>query len=94
MAETVLVTGGAGYIGSHACLVLQEAGHTVVVLDNLCNSSAVALERVAQICGESPTFIHGDIRDADALDQVFNSHRITAVAFRRETEEKQSPERP
>src|SRR5262245_54261257 len=62
MAGTVLVTGGAGYIGSHACVALLEAGYEVVVLDNLCNSSAVALQRLQEICGKSPIFIEGDVR--------------------------------
>jgi UDP-glucose 4-epimerase len=79
MTGTVLVTGGAGYIGSHACVALMEAGHEVVVLDNLCNSSPVALQRLRDICGESPAFIQGDIRDRACLDQIFREHRIDAV---------------
>jgi UDP-glucose 4-epimerase len=79
MAGTVLVTGGAGYIGSHACVALIEAGHEVVVIDNLCNSSAIALQRVGEICGVSPAFRQGDIRDGDCLDQVFSEHKVDAV---------------
>lgn len=79
MAETILVTGGAGYIGSHTTLALLEAGHDVLVLDNLSNSSAESLDRVARICGRSPTFVHGDIRDAALLDLLFASHSISAV---------------
>lgn len=79
MAATVLVTGGAGYIGSHACVALMEAGHEVVVLDNLRNSSPVALQRVLEICGASPAFIQGDIRDRACLDHIFREHRIDAV---------------
>ena len=79
MAGTVLVTGGAGYIGSHACVSLIEAGYEVLVLDNLCNSSQVSLERVQQICGVSPLFVGGDVRDARCLDQLFQSHDIVAV---------------
>ena len=79
MTGTVLVTGGAGYIGSHACVALTEAGYEVVVLDNLCNSSAVALERLQEICDRSPVFIQGDIRDRDCLDRIFQTHTITAV---------------
>ena len=71
MAGTVLVTGGAGYIGSHACVTLMEAGYEVVVLDNLCNSSPVALERLREICGKAPAFIQGDIRDRSCLDGIF-----------------------
>lgn len=79
MTATVLVTGGAGYIGSHACVALMEAGHEVVVLDNLCNSSPVALQRLRDICGASPAFIQGDIRDRACLDRIFREHRIGAV---------------
>ncbi len=63
----VLVTGGAGYIGSHTCLALLQGGHEVVALDNLCNSDARALERVQQIAGKPLTFYEADIRDAEAL---------------------------
>ncbi len=79
MTDTVLVTGGAGYIGSHACVALIESGCDVVVLDNLCNSSMVALLRVQEICGVSPVFKQGDIRDRECLDQLFRAHRIDAV---------------
>ena len=79
MAATVLVTGGAGYIGSHACVALMEAGHEVVVLDNLCNSSPVALQRVREISGASPAFKQGDIRDRACLDEMFREHRIDTV---------------
>ena len=79
MAATVLVTGGAGYIGSHACVALMEAGHEVVVLDNLCNSSPVALQRVRDICGAAPAFKQGDIRDRACLDEIFREHRFDAV---------------
>jgi UDP-glucose 4-epimerase len=51
----ILLTGGAGYIGSHACLALLGVGHEVVVVDNLCNSSRVAIDRVARICREGPS---------------------------------------
>ncbi len=79
MTDTVLVTGGAGYIGSHACVALIESGCDVVVLDNLCNSSMVALQRVQEICGVSPVFKQGDIRDRECLDQLFREHKIDAV---------------
>ena len=65
MTGKVLVTGGAGYIGSHACVALMEAGYEVVVLDNLCNSSVVALQRLREICATAPLFVQGDIRDRD-----------------------------
>lgn len=79
MADTILVTGGAGYIGSHTTLALLEAGHTVVVLDNLCNSSLEALRRVERICGKAPLFVQGDIRDRAGLDALFAAHNIDAV---------------
>lgn len=79
MTYKILVTGGAGYIGSHTTLALLEAGYEVVVLDNLCNSSPESLSRVARICGKAPLFIQGDIRDHALLDELFISQRISAV---------------
>ncbi len=67
----ILVTGGAGYIGSHTCVVLLEAGHDVTVIDNLCNSSAIALERVQELAGRPLRFVHGDIRNQDELARAF-----------------------
>lgn len=75
----ILVTGGAGYIGSHTCIELLNAGHEVVVLDNLSNSSEESLNRVQELTGKSLTFIQGDIRDAHTLDQLFQQHAIDAV---------------
>lgn len=75
----ILVTGGAGYIGSHTCVELLHVGHEVIVFDNLCNSSKVALERVQILTNKSLDFIQGDIRDACALDQVFSDYKIDAV---------------
>ncbi len=75
----ILVTGGAGYIGSHTTLALLEAGYEVVVLDNLCNSSAESLHRVERICGKAPIFVQGDIRDRALLDEIFANYRIEAV---------------
>lgn len=76
---TVLVTGGAGYIGSHTCIELINAGHSVLVLDNLCNASRRSLERVEAIVGQSVPFIEGDIRDAVLLDQLFREQTIDSV---------------
>ena len=75
----ILVTGGAGFIGSHTCVELLNSEHDVIVLDNLCNSSEESLNRVQQICGKTLTFVQGDIRDAQVLDQVFQQHHIDAV---------------
>ena len=66
----ILVTGGAGYIGSHTCLVLLEAGHQVSVLDNLCNGSQVALQRVQELAGKPLTFLHGDVRNRADVDHA------------------------
>ena len=66
----ILVTGGAGYIGSHTTLELLKAGHDVVVVDNLCNSSEESLRRVAELVGRAPKFYNLDIRDEAALDKV------------------------
>lgn len=75
----ILVTGGAGYIGSHTTLALLEAGYEVVVLDNLCNSSDAALHAVEAICGKSPWMIRGDVCDRPLLDRIFREHQIDAV---------------
>ena len=78
-SSTILVTGGAGYIGSHTCVALIEAGYTPVVYDNLCNSSAESLARVERITGKRPAFVQADIRDAGRLDAAFAQHEIAAV---------------
>lgn len=75
----ILVTGGAGYIGSHTCIELLNSGHDVVVLDNLSNSSEESLNRVQQLTAKTLTFVEGDIRDVHMLDQVFHQHTIDAV---------------
>ncbi|MQT75618.1 MULTISPECIES: UDP-glucose 4-epimerase GalE [Pseudomonas] len=75
----ILVTGGAGYIGSHTTLALLEAGFEVVVIDNLSNSSQESLRRIKDICGKAPVFIKGDIRDSAILDYIFSQHSIEAV---------------
>ena len=75
----VLVTGGAGYIGSHTCVELLEKGYGVVVVDNLVNSSAKSLERVQQITGRELSFYETDVRDRAALDRIFEKHDIGCV---------------
>lgn len=75
----ILLTGGTGYIGSHMLLALLEAGHQVLVLDNLCNSRIEALRRVEQITGRTAAFIQGDIRDASLLDDIFARFHIDSV---------------
>src|SRR3954454_1862322 len=76
---TVLVTGGAGYIGSHTCVALLRAGWAVVVLDNLSNSSPVALDRVSELAPGDLSFHEGDLRDAEALHEVVSERPIDAV---------------
>ncbi|WP_419810874.1 UDP-glucose 4-epimerase GalE [Bacterioplanoides sp.] len=75
----ILVTGGAGYIGSHTCVELIEAGYEVLVLDNLSNSSRESIHRVEQLTGKSISFIEGDVRNGDILNVLFNTHAIDAV---------------
>lgn len=80
MLGTVLVTGGAGYIGSHSCVELLQGGHDVVVVDNLCNSKAEALQRVEQIAGHGLRAFHRlDVRDAEGLRKVFAAQKIDCV---------------
>jgi len=74
-----MVTGGAGYIGSHIVLALLQSNYDVIVLDNLSNSSIVSLQRVSQICDRTPLFVEGDVRDRDLLDMLFAKHSIDAV---------------
>jgi UDP-glucose 4-epimerase len=79
MNKTILVTGGTGFIGSHACVALLEASFEPIVLDNLCNSEASVIGRIGQICGREPGFVEGDIRDARLLDDLFKNHQVSAV---------------
>ncbi len=79
MTQTILVTGGAGYIGSHTCVELLKEDYDVVVLDNLSNSSPEALKRVESITGRSPTFAEGDIRDRSILNELFNRYDFASV---------------
>ena len=75
----VLVTGGAGYIGSHTCVELIEAGHTPIVIDNLSNSNPESLHRVAEITGKPVEFIEGDVRDEALLEKIFAEHEISCA---------------
>ena len=77
--SSILITGGAGYIGSHTAVELLQAGHAVVIVDNLCNSSVRVIERIARLGGRAPHFVQADVRDGAALDQVFAQHHITGV---------------
>lgn len=75
----ILVTGGIGYIGSHTCIALLEAGHTVIVADNLSNSKVETLERVKQISNKEITFYQIDVTDEVAVDAVFSNHQLDGV---------------
>lgn len=75
----ILVTGGAGYIGSHACVVLMQAGHQITVLDNFSNSSPSVLARIGQIAGRQPELVEADIRDEVALQGIFRRSSFDAV---------------
>lgn len=75
----ILVTGGAGYIGSHTCILLIEAGYHVIVLDNFSNASKESINRVEKIVGKEITLVEGDIRNRDDLHKVFTTHKIDAV---------------
>lgn len=75
----ILVTGGAGFIGSHTVVELLNAGHTPIILDNLSNASPKVLDRIARITGKQPLFYQGDIRDRDLLQSIFQQHAIDSV---------------
>ena len=79
MTPKILITGGAGYIGSHTAVELLNAGHHVVILDNLCNSSIKVLDRIQNLAGSNFTFIQEDVRNASALDAIFKAHTIEGV---------------
>ena len=75
----ILVTGGAGYIGTHTCVALLEAGHSVIIADNLCNSKEVNLDKVRKITNKEITFYKIDVTDEQALESIFSHHRIDGV---------------
>lgn len=79
MKEVILVTGGAGYIGSHTLISLHEAGYDFVVYDNFCNSSQESLKRVEKLIGKAIKFEEGDIRDKESLKSVFKKYKINSV---------------
>lgn len=79
MPSKILITGGAGYIGSHTAVELMDAGHEVVIVDNLVNSSIQVLERLEKLCGPKFSFVQADVRDGSALDRVLSEHEISGV---------------
>jgi UDP-glucose 4-epimerase len=76
---SILVTGGAGYIGSHTAVELLNAGYDVVIADNFCNSHPEVLNRIAALTGKQPVFYEADVRDAEALNNIFSQHQIESV---------------
>jgi UDP-glucose 4-epimerase len=77
--SNILVTGGAGFIGSHVCVELINAGYTPIVVDNLCNSSDESLKRIAEITGVKPVFYKTDVNDKEAMHKIFSAHSFEAV---------------
>ena len=77
--QTILVTGGTGFIGSNTCVSLMNAGYDVVVLDNLYNSKEVVLDRIEKLTGKKPKFYKMDILDRKGLDRIFAENKIDAV---------------
>ena len=75
----ILVTGGAGYIGSHTCVELLNTGHEVVVIDNFCNASGESVKRVEKITGKKVKLYKGDVRDGGLLDKIFKENSIDSV---------------
>lgn len=77
--HTILVTGGAGYIGSHTCVVLAQAGYTPLILDNFSNSNSSVIDRLTRLIGNRPTCIEGDIRDAALLKKIFTQYHCSSI---------------
>ena len=75
----ILITGGAGYIGSHTAVELMQAGYEVLVVDNLCNSKASVLDHIERIVGRRPKFVEADVRDRAAMRALFADHHFDAV---------------
>ena len=76
---SILVTGGAGFIGSHTCVELLNAGYDTIILDNLCNSKSESVKRIKEITGKDVKFVKCDIRDRAGLDKIFSENKIDAV---------------
>src|SRR3954470_17186655 len=75
----IMVTGGAGYIGSHTCVELMNAGHRILIVDNFCNSSRGSIRQLEAICNRPVVICEGDVRDSALLEQLMRRHHITAV---------------
>ncbi len=79
MSPSILVTGGAGFIGTHTCVALAAAGYAPVILENLCNGDVRGRDRLRRIIGATPRFVEGDVRDRELLDKLFREHAISGV---------------
>jgi UDP-glucose 4-epimerase len=79
MKQKILITGGAGFIGSHTAIHLMKSNIDVVIIDNLCNSSINVLDRISKIAGHNFSFIQADVRNSAVLDQIFSEHQIDSV---------------
>jgi UDP-glucose 4-epimerase len=79
MKSSILVTGGAGYIGSHTAVTLMEAGYRVVIVDNFCNSNPRVLDRLRRLCGSAFEAVRADLRDRTALDRIFERYQVDSV---------------
>ena len=75
----ILLTGGAGYIGSHTAVALSSAGHRVVIVDNFCNSQSESVQRIQQITGQLVTLVRGDVRDTPLINHTLQHYAIDAV---------------
>ena len=76
---TIMVTGGAGYIGSHTCVELISKGYSIVIYDNFCNSQTEVINRIGRITGVSPAVVQGDVRDRDLLKNTMTKYQCSAV---------------
>jgi UDP-glucose 4-epimerase len=79
MAKYVLITGGAGYIGSHTCVELSKAGYNYIIIDNFCNSSLNSIDRINQITGREVKYIYADVRNKEVVERVFQDYQIDSV---------------
>ena len=91
---TILVTGGAGYIGSHTCVELISTGYSIVIFDNFCNSQTEVSNRIERITGVSPAVVHGDVRDRDLLKTTMVKYRCNCGYPFRRTEVRRQLGRP
>ena len=78
-AQTILVTGGAGFIGSHTCVELLEAGHDVVILDDLSNASGTVIDKIETITGKRPAFYQADAKDRAVLHEIFTARSFASA---------------